>query len=79
MTCKASYEDIREQFKFLMTAEGYMEFARNMPLETRIIYEASGSTYAVSCALKDIRYSDITVANPKELTWRTKSKKKNHK
>jgi hypothetical protein len=46
-------------------------------VETRIAFEASESAYAVSRALKDLGYNDITVAHPGELSWITKSKKKN--
>ncbi len=66
--------EIKEGFKFLMNREGYSEFR---PLETRIAFEASGSAYAVSNQLKGLGYNDITVAHPKELSWITKSKKKN--
>ena len=68
--------DIREEFKFFMNSEGYAEFRKKIPLETRIAFEASGSAYAVSKALTDLGYADITVAHPKELSWITKSKKK---
>jgi len=71
--------DVREQFKFPMNSEGYSEFMSKIPLETRIAFEASGSAYAVSSALKNLGYSDITVAHPKELSWITKSRKKNDK
>ena len=69
--------EIREEFRFFMNADGYMEFRKKIPLETRIAFEASGSAYAVSRALKDLGYNDITVAHPKELSWIVKSKKKN--
>lgn len=69
--------DIREQFKFSMNPEGYARFAEKIPKETRIAFEASGSAYAVSNALKSMGYDDITVAHPKELSWIVKSKKKN--
>ena len=69
--------DIRERFKFPMTPDGYRVFAGKILRETRITFEASGSAYAVSGALKDAGYSDITVAHPWELSWITKSKKKN--
>jgi len=71
--------DIKDQFKFPMTPDGYSDFARKVPLETRIAFEASGSAYAVSSSLKKLGYSDITVAHPKELSWITKSRKKNDK
>ena len=60
-----------------MNREGYTEFRKKIPVETRIAFDASGSAYAVSKALKDLGYNDITVAHPKELSWITKSKKKN--
>ena len=69
--------EIKEGFKFLMNKEGYSEFRKKIPLETRIAFEASGSAYAVSNQLKGLGYNDITVAHPKELSWITKSKKKN--
>ena len=69
--------EIKEGFKFPMNKEGYTEFRKKIPVETRIAFEASGSAYAVSKALKDLGYNDITVAHPKELSWITKSKKKN--
>ena len=68
--------EIKEGFKFPMNKEGYTEFRKKIPVETRIAFEASGSAYAVSRALKDLGYNDITVAHPKELSWITKSKKK---
>ena len=60
-----------------MTPEGYKKFAEKVPRDTRIAFEASGSAYAVLRALKEIGYEDITVAHPKELSYITKSKKKN--
>lgn len=69
--------DVREQFHFPMTDEGFVEFASRVPRDTRIVYEASGLAYAVSRRLRDFGYSDVTVAHPKELAWITKSKRKN--
>ena len=34
--------------------EGYTEFRKKIPVETSIAFEASGSAYAVSRALKDL-------------------------
>ena len=65
---------IKEEFKFFMNAERYSDFARKMPLETRIAFEASGSAYSVSRALKNLGYNNVTVAHPKELSWIKKSK-----
>ena len=73
----APEDEIKEGFKFPMNREGYYEFRKKIPLETRIAFEASGSAYAVARALKDLGYNDITVAHPKELSWITNSKKKN--
>ena len=71
--------DLREQFSFSMNRDGYAKFAEKIPKETRIAFEASGSAYVVSNALKSMGYDDITVAHPKELSWIIKSKKKNDK
>ena len=43
--------------------------------ERMTAFEASGSAYTVSKTLKDLGYSDITVAHPKELGWITRLKK----
>ena len=57
-----------------MNRDGYTEFRNKIPLETRIAFEASGSAYAVSRALKDLGYNDITVAHPGELSMDNKIK-----
>ncbi len=67
--------EIKERFNFPMNRDGYTEFRKKIPLETRIAFEASESAYAVSRALKDLGYNDITVAHPWELSCITKSKK----
>jgi molecular chaperone DnaK (HSP70) len=54
VTYMAPDGEIKEEFKFFMNAEGYSEFARKIPLETRIAFEASGSAYSVSRALKGL-------------------------
>ena len=69
--------EIKEGLKFPMNRDGYTEFRNKIPLGTRIAFEASGSAYAVSRALKDLGYNDITVAHQGKLSWITKSKKKN--
>ena len=79
VTYMAPDGDIREQFSFSMNRDGYAKFAEKIPKETRIAFEASGSAYVVSNALKERGYGDITVAHPKELSWIVKSKKKNDK
>ena len=69
--------DVIDQFSFSMNPEGYAEFARRIPVGTKIAFEASGMAYAVSKALQGMGYPDLTVAHPKELAWIVKSKKKN--
>ena len=54
VTYMAPDGEIKEKFKFFMNAEGYSEFAKKIPLETRIAFEASGSAYSVSRALKGL-------------------------
>ncbi len=69
--------DVRDQFEFSMNPEGFDEFASRVPRETRIAFEASGLAYMVSGKLRDLRYCDITIAHPKELSWIVKTKRKN--
>ena len=71
--------DVKDNFEFTMKDDGYREFASRIPMETRIAFEASGSAYVVDRTLRELGYSDITVAHPKELAWIVKSKKKNDK
>ena len=71
--------DVIDQFSFPMNPEGYAEFARRIPVGTKIAFEASGMAYAVSKTLQGMGYFDLTVAHPKELAWIVKSKKKNDK
>jgi len=39
--------EIKEGFKFSMNREGYSEFRKKMPLETRIAFEAYGYAHEV--------------------------------
>lgn len=71
--------DVIDQFSFPMNPEGYAEFARRIPVGTKIAFEASGMAYAVSKTLQGMGYPDLTVAHPKEFAWIVKSKKKNDK
>lgn len=48
-----------------------------VPSNARIGFEVSGNAYDVDRRLRSLRYSDITVANPGELSWIAKSKKEN--
>ena len=67
----------KDQFSFTMNADGYKAFSEKIPKDVRITFEASGSAYSVDRNLRNLGYSDITVAHPKELSWIIKSKKKN--
>ena len=67
----------KDQFSFTMNADGYKAFSEKIPKDVRIAFEASGSAYSVDRNLRNLGYSDITVAHPKELSWIIKSKKKN--
>ena len=67
----------KDQFSFTMNADGYRTFSEKIPKDVRIAFEASGSAYSVDRNLRNLGYSDITVAHPKELSWIIKSKKKN--
>ena len=68
----------KEQFSFTMNADGYKAFSEKIPKDVRIAFEASGSAYSVDRNLRNLGYSDITVAHPKELSWIIKSKKNDH-
>lgn len=67
----------KDQFTFTMDLMGYKTFSEKIPRDVRIAFEASGSAYSVDRNLRNLGYSDITVAHPKELSWIIKSKKKN--
>ena len=67
--------EIKERFNFPMNRDRYTEFRKKIPLETRIAFEAYESAYAVSRALKNLGYNDITVVHPGELSCISKSKK----
>ena len=68
----------KDQFSFTMNADGYKAFSEKIPKDVRIAFEASGSAYSVDRNLRNLGYSDITVAHPKELSWIIKSKKNDH-
>ena len=68
-----------ETFTFPMKDEGYATLKEKVPLDTRVVFESSGTAYPFFRQLRELGYTDITVAHPKELTWIVKSKKKNDK
>jgi hypothetical protein len=71
--------EVRENLEFDMSTDGYNEFASRIPRETRIAFEASGLAYVGDRTLRELRYSNITVAHPRELSRIVKSKRKNDK
>ena len=56
--------EVKENFEFDMNTDGYIEFTSRIPRETKIAFEASGSAYVVDRTLRELGYSDITVAHP---------------
>jgi len=70
---------VQEMFPFPMDDKGYSLFSSKVPKDARIAFEATGMAYPFSRRLREMGYSDITVAHPKELAWIVKSKKKNDK
>ena len=66
-------------FEFSMNAEGYATLKERVPSDTPIVFESSGTAYPFHRQLRELGFTDITVAHPKELTWIVKSKKKNDK
>ncbi len=69
--------DVTDIFPFGMDENGYLLFQSRVSSYARIAFEATTMAYPFSRKLRSLRYSDITVAHPKELVWITKSKKKN--
>jgi len=70
---------VQEMFPFSMDDAGYSLFSSKVPKDARIAYEATSQAYPFTRRLKEMGYSDITVAHPKELAWIVKSRKKNDK
>jgi transposase len=68
-----------ETFEFPMNQVGYALLKARVSPETRIVFESSGTAYPFHRKLRELGFTDITVAHPKELTWIVKSKKKNDK
>ena len=66
-----------ETFEFPMDDGGYATLREKVPLDARIVFESSGTAYPFYRQLRELGFSDITVAHPKELAWIVKSKKKN--
>lgn len=68
-----------ESFEFPMTPEGYALLKARAPPDARIVFESSGTAYPFHRQLRELGFTDITVAHPKELSWIVKSKRKNDK
>ncbi len=70
---------VQEMFSFSMDDAGYPVFSGRIPKDARIAFEATAMAYPFSRRLREMGYSDITVAHAKELAWIVRSKKKNDK
>lgn len=70
---------VQDAFSFSMDDEGYSIFSSKVPKDARIACEATSEAYPFTRKLRELGYSDITVAHPKELAWIVRSKKKNDK
>ncbi|MDG6939301.1 MAG: IS110 family transposase [Nitrososphaerota archaeon] len=70
--------ELVDRFEFEMNSKGYEFASMRVPKEARIACEATGMTYPLVRALEGYGY-DVTVANPKQLKWIVKSKKKSDK
>jgi transposase len=70
---------VQEMFPFSMDEAGYTLFSSKVPKDARIACEATSQAYPFTRKLREMGYTDITVAHPKELAWIVKSKKKNDK
>ena len=68
--------ELMDRFKFEMSSDGYEMASKRMPDGTKIACEATLMTYPLVRALESYGHS-VTVANPKQLKWIVKSKKKN--
>ena len=69
--------EVADRFSFQMSEEGYTLFSGKVPKDARIAFEATLMAYPFARTLRDLGYTDITVAHPAELAWIVKSKKKN--
>ena len=71
--------DTIDRITFKMTSEGYRLLADRLPEGTKIACEAMGVTYPFFRAMHEQYGFNVAVANPKELSWIVKSKKKSDK
>jgi transposase len=69
--------EVSDRFSFPMSEEGYALFASRVSRDARVAFEATLMAYPFSRMLKELGYTDITVAHPTELAWIVRSKKKN--
>ncbi len=70
--------ELVDRFEFEMNSRGYELASKRVPMEAKIACEATGMTYPLVRALEGYGH-DVTVANPRQLRWIVKSKKKNDK
>jgi transposase len=69
--------EVEDRFSFSMNSQGYALFAGRVSRDARVAFEATLMAYLFSRTLKELGYTDITVAHPVELAWVVRSKKKN--
>jgi transposase len=69
--------EVADRLSFPMSEEGYALFSGRVPKDARIAFEATLMAYPFARKLKELGYTDITVAHPTELAWIVRSKKKN--
>lgn len=69
--------EIVDTFSFQMDERGHAIFLSRVAKNARIAFEATLMAYPFSRTLRELGYSDITVAHPTELAWIVRSKKKN--
>jgi transposase len=69
--------EVADRFSFPMSEEGYALFSNRVARDARIAFEATLLAYPFARTLRELGYTDIMVAHPKELAWIVRSKKKN--
>ena len=69
--------EVADRFSFPMSEEGYALFSGRVSKDARVAFEATLMAYPFARKLRELGYTDITVAHPTELAWIVRSKKKN--
>ena len=68
-----------DHFSYDVSEDGWKEFSERIPDSMRIVFQASGSAYAVKSKHTSLGYPDVTAAHPRELAWIIKSKHKSER